>query len=387
MRRQPAAVGGDEAQGHGLPGRRPPRTSPVGPRRRGGAARPQVLQRAEDETEVLPGRGQDVLLALAPAVDPVRAGARARRRRRGSRAGRRGRRGRRRARHGSRRTASAPSTPRGPRAASTSPPARRGCGRSSSGLLPGSRGHAPIVALGWSEPIQVLGWPRQPSRGPRRTAAERQDAARGPYHRPAPAGRSAAGASFWTAAAVAALALWTSGAPSVSYPLYAAEWHLTPTTTNAIFAVYPIVLVVVLIVLGDLSDHIGRRASIVLGLLGDPGRRAALRRRAERRVGLRRARLHGSGRRALAEPGLGRHGRLQPARPGGPGQLDHHGRDGDRAGAGHAGRRRPRAVRARPAAPRLLGAGRDRGRGPRCWPGSSRATWRTRTRGPGGCAG
>lgn len=73
-------------------------------------------------------------------------------------------------------------------------------------------------------------------------------------------------ASFWTAAAVAALALWTSGAPSVSYPLYAARWHLTPTATNAIFAVYPIVLVVVLVVLGDLSDHIGRRASIVLGL-------------------------------------------------------------------------------------------------------------------------
>jgi len=73
-------------------------------------------------------------------------------------------------------------------------------------------------------------------------------------------------ASFWTAAAVAALALWTSAAPSVSYPLYAARWHLTPTTTNAIFAVYPIVLVLVLVVLGDLSDHIGRRASIVLGL-------------------------------------------------------------------------------------------------------------------------
>jgi MFS family permease len=72
--------------------------------------------------------------------------------------------------------------------------------------------------------------------------------------------------SFWTAAAVAALALWTSAAPSVSYPLYAAEWHLTPATTNAIFAVYPIVLVLVLIVLGDLSDHIGRRASILLGL-------------------------------------------------------------------------------------------------------------------------
>ncbi len=73
-------------------------------------------------------------------------------------------------------------------------------------------------------------------------------------------------ASFWTAAAVAALALWTSAAPSVVYPLYSTEWQLTPTTTNAIFAVYPIVLVVVLLVFGDLSDHIGRRASIVLGL-------------------------------------------------------------------------------------------------------------------------
>lgn len=74
-------------------------------------------------------------------------------------------------------------------------------------------------------------------------------------------------ASFWTAAAVAALALWTSAAPSVVYPLYASEWQLTPTTTNAIFAIYPIVLVVVLVVFGDLSDHIGRRASIVLGLV------------------------------------------------------------------------------------------------------------------------
>jgi predicted MFS family arabinose efflux permease len=73
-------------------------------------------------------------------------------------------------------------------------------------------------------------------------------------------------ASFWTAAAVVALALWTSAAPSVSYPLYESEWHLSPTTTTAIFAVYPIVLVLVLLVFGDLSDHIGRRASILLGL-------------------------------------------------------------------------------------------------------------------------
>jgi MFS family permease len=74
-------------------------------------------------------------------------------------------------------------------------------------------------------------------------------------------------ASFWLAAAVAGAALWTSAAPTETYPLYGAEWHLTPTVTTAIFAVYPIVLVAVLIVAGDLSDHIGRREAILLGLI------------------------------------------------------------------------------------------------------------------------
>jgi len=74
-------------------------------------------------------------------------------------------------------------------------------------------------------------------------------------------------ASFWVAAAVAAIALWTSGAPTVTYPLYAAEWNLQPSVTTAIFAVYPIVLVVVLVLFGNISDYIGRRAAILLGLL------------------------------------------------------------------------------------------------------------------------
>jgi MFS family permease len=76
-------------------------------------------------------------------------------------------------------------------------------------------------------------------------------------------------ASFWTAAAVAALALWTSAAPIVSYPLYATTWHLTPTVTSIVFAVYPIVLVIVLVLFGDLADHIGRRSSILLGLAAE----------------------------------------------------------------------------------------------------------------------
>ncbi|MET0726363.1 MAG: MFS transporter, partial [Leifsonia sp.] len=72
--------------------------------------------------------------------------------------------------------------------------------------------------------------------------------------------------SFWTAASVAGLALWASGAPTVVYPLYAEAWDLQPAVTTAIFAVYPIVLVPVLVIFGNLSDVIGRRAVILMGL-------------------------------------------------------------------------------------------------------------------------
>ena len=73
-------------------------------------------------------------------------------------------------------------------------------------------------------------------------------------------------ASFWTAAAVAAISLWTSAAPTTAYPLYARTWHLTPTATTAIFAVYPVVLVAFLLVFGQISDYIGRRSTMLLGV-------------------------------------------------------------------------------------------------------------------------
>jgi hypothetical protein len=73
-------------------------------------------------------------------------------------------------------------------------------------------------------------------------------------------------ASFWTSASVIAIALWTSGSASMVYPVYVAEWHITPITITSIFAVYPITLVVVLIVFGGISDFIGRRAALLAGL-------------------------------------------------------------------------------------------------------------------------
>ncbi|MCU1407150.1 MAG: transporter [Glaciihabitans sp.] len=73
-------------------------------------------------------------------------------------------------------------------------------------------------------------------------------------------------ASFWVSAAVVAHALWTSAAPSITYPLYAVEWGLSPAIITAIFAVYPVALVLALLFLGDLSDFIGRRATLLLGL-------------------------------------------------------------------------------------------------------------------------
>ena len=70
-------------------------------------------------------------------------------------------------------------------------------------------------------------------------------------------------AGFWTAGVVAALALWASAAPTVAYPLYAAEWSLAPSVTSAIFAAYPVALLPALLIFGNLSDAIGRRSTIL----------------------------------------------------------------------------------------------------------------------------
>ena len=74
-------------------------------------------------------------------------------------------------------------------------------------------------------------------------------------------------ASLLVSAGVVSHTLWTSAAPALTYGLYAEEWHLTHTVTAGIFAVYPISVVVMLVGFGGVSDHIGRRATMLAGLL------------------------------------------------------------------------------------------------------------------------
>ncbi|SFR92841.1 Major Facilitator Superfamily protein [Microbacterium sp. cf046] len=85
---------------------------------------------------------------------------------------------------------------------------------------------------------------------------------------PRPARRPGLGSrgTFWSAAAVLALCLWSSGAPSVLYPLYADRWTLTPAVTTAVFGTYPLALIVALVLFGGLSDAVGRRRAMLIGV-------------------------------------------------------------------------------------------------------------------------
>jgi predicted MFS family arabinose efflux permease len=74
-------------------------------------------------------------------------------------------------------------------------------------------------------------------------------------------------ASLLVSAGVVGHTLWTSAAPALTYGVYAQEWHLTHTVIAGIFAIYPITVVVMLLGFGGISDQIGRRATMLAGLL------------------------------------------------------------------------------------------------------------------------
>lgn len=74
---------------------------------------------------------------------------------------------------------------------------------------------------------------------------------------------------FWLTACLLALLMFAASAPSPLYPTYAAQWHLSALTVTAVFGVYAVTLLVALLVLGSLSDHVGRRPVIIGALVAE----------------------------------------------------------------------------------------------------------------------
>jgi MFS family permease len=73
-------------------------------------------------------------------------------------------------------------------------------------------------------------------------------------------------APFWVVAFTMFLIILASAVPTPLYRVYQAEWHFSAVTVTAIFAVYALVLLAALLVVGRLSDYFGRRPVIIVGL-------------------------------------------------------------------------------------------------------------------------
>ncbi|HEX3317130.1 MAG TPA: MFS transporter [Solirubrobacteraceae bacterium] len=73
--------------------------------------------------------------------------------------------------------------------------------------------------------------------------------------------------AFSLLAGLLAALLFASSVPSPLYVVFQSEWHFSSITLTAVFAVYAIALLVALLVVGSISDHIGRRPTLYAGLV------------------------------------------------------------------------------------------------------------------------
>jgi len=73
-------------------------------------------------------------------------------------------------------------------------------------------------------------------------------------------------AAFYVLASIVVSFLAASSAPTPLYATYQAEWGFTPITTTAVFGIYAIAVLSGLLVLGKLSDHVGRRPVLITAI-------------------------------------------------------------------------------------------------------------------------
>jgi len=78
-------------------------------------------------------------------------------------------------------------------------------------------------------------------------------------------------AAFWTVAGLLVLMLAASGVPSPLYRVYAEEFGFGSGVITVVFAVYVFALLLSLLVVGGLSDHVGRRPVLAAALVLEAG--------------------------------------------------------------------------------------------------------------------
>src|SRR5215813_7092498 len=74
--------------------------------------------------------------------------------------------------------------------------------------------------------------------------------------------------AFLLVAFIIGLALFASATPTPLYGLYQAEWHFSTPVLTLIYAVYAFGVLTALLLVGRISDDLGRRPVLVLALAG-----------------------------------------------------------------------------------------------------------------------
>lgn len=84
--------------------------------------------------------------------------------------------------------------------------------------------------------------------------------------RPSSGARLGRTPAFWLLAGMLGVLLFASSAPSPLYVVYQAQWGFSEITLTSVFAVYALALLASLVIAGSVSDHVGRRPTLLFAL-------------------------------------------------------------------------------------------------------------------------